>query len=78
MASKITRCGRCGKRLRNPNAPADGWIVVMRQGVVDQHLCPSCTTQEERAESVVAEATTELALSGEIYVNRPKFRMATQ
>jgi hypothetical protein len=79
MASKVTRCHRCDRRLRNPNsAGADGWIAVIKQGTIESRYCPDCTTQEERAESVMNEATTELALSGGSYVSRPKFRMATQ
>ncbi len=74
MATKLHRCFRCGKRLRNPHsASADGWISVLREGVVAQTICPNCSTPLERAESVMAETTTELAMSGEYIMQRTKF-----
>ncbi|GAB4671355.1 hypothetical protein [Mycobacterium avium] len=75
MANKIQRCHRCGRRLRNPNsANADGWISVLREGIIAETFCPACTTPVERAESVMAAATTELALSGEFFMQRTKFK----
>lgn len=79
MASKqIHRCHRCGRRLRNPNSPhAEGWIQIVREGLVKSTLCGSCTTPLERAESAVSESTLELALSGGIYMQRPKIRISS-
>lgn len=78
MASKVQRCHRCGKRLRNPqSATADGWFGVLREGVVVEAFCPSCTTPTQRAEMEMAECTTELGLSGEYIMQRPKIRMST-
>lgn len=74
MAAKVQRCHRCGKRLRNPNSTnADGWISVLRAGVVMETYCSLCTTPLERAESVMAEATTELAMSGDFIMQRTKY-----
>lgn len=75
MAVKVHRCHRCGKRLRNPrSANADGWISILREGVVAQTLCPSCTTPLERAESATNDATMEIAASGQLIMSRLKFR----
>ncbi len=76
MATKIHRCDRCGRRLRNPrSASADGWFSVLRQGLVVETFCPDCTTPMQRAESVMAETTTELGISGELIMQRPKIRV---
>ncbi|MGV0159889.1 hypothetical protein ACRU3B_10675 [Mycobacterium colombiense] len=75
MAAKVHRCGRCGKRLRNPNsAKADGWVGMLREGLVAETLCPACTSPLERAESAAHEATMELGQAGEHIMMRPKFR----
>lgn len=74
MGLKVQRCHRCGRRLRNPHsANADGWISLIREGIVTETVCSSCTTPMERAESVMAEATTELGMSGEFIMQRTKF-----
>lgn len=74
MANKIHRCGRCGKRLRNPNsASADGWIHILREGLVKETLCGDCTTPLERAESATHAATMEIGRVGDHILTRPKF-----
>lgn len=75
MTTKVQRCHRCGKRLRNPNsANADGWISILREGLVTEILCPACTSPLERAESAAHEATMELGQAGGHILMRPKFR----
>lgn len=74
-ASKVQRCRRCGRRLRNPHsASANGWIIVIREGIIKETMCPDCSTPLEQAESVMGETTTELAISGEFIMQRTKFR----
>lgn len=75
MANKTRRCGRCGKRLRNLNSSkADGWGVVIRECIVNEFVCPDCSTTAERAEWEMAAATTDLALfSDGRYMKRTRF-----
>jgi hypothetical protein len=40
---RIRRCGRCHRRMRNPN----GWNVEMIAGLEAGYLCPGCQTLEE-------------------------------
>lgn len=78
MASKVQRCYRCGKRLRNANsANADGWTHILRAGIVTETLCPACPTPLERAQTAVNETLNEVGLSGEFIMQRPKIRMST-
>ncbi|TXA39497.1 hypothetical protein DKM27_25510, partial [Mycobacterium tuberculosis variant bovis] len=59
------------------SAHADGWFGVVREGMLVEAFCPACTTPTQRAESAMAEATTELGISGEFIMQRPKIRMST-
>ncbi len=67
--SKLIRCGRCGRRLRN----ADGWNVTLEAGVVVGHTCPDCQTPVENSEAEINDATVVYGrrADGRI-VGRPK------
>lgn len=52
MATKVIKCRRCGRRLRNP----EGWNVVYNGGLIEGYLCPECQTNEESMEAQVNEA----------------------
>ncbi len=55
----LTRCERCGKRLRNPRGTAaDEWAIklVSPFGPVSV-ICPACLTADENTERVVRGAT---------------------
>ncbi len=41
--TKIRRCSRCNKRMRNPQ----GWNVEMIASIEAGYLCPGCQTVEE-------------------------------
>lgn len=43
--SKVTRCARCARRLRNDN---DRWYAL-GWGPDAGHVCPDCQTVEERS-----------------------------
>jgi hypothetical protein len=55
----ITRCDRCRKRYRG----CGDWNLVVRQGFIVGHLCPTCQTPEENAEAVINEATIDYGQS---------------
>ena len=57
--SKLTRCGRCGKRLRNPRGSvADSWGIRLIAGQWPASvLCPSCMTGDEWAEMEIRGST---------------------
>lgn len=57
--SKLTRCERCGKRLRNPRgAAADAWGIRLIDGQWPASvLCPNCLTAAEGAEMEIRGAT---------------------
>ena len=50
---KIVRCNRCNRRARTTT----GWNVMIRQGIVYAHVCPTCQTPEENAEAEINIAT---------------------
>lgn len=72
MASKVRRCERCGKRLRNLGA-GDGWNVRAERGVILGLICPGCQTAAENAEALINEATLDYGMDpyGRL-VGRPK------
>jgi hypothetical protein len=44
---KITRCGQCNRRMRNPR----GWNAELIAGIEAGHLCPGCQTVDEDLEA---------------------------
>ena len=53
--STVTRCTRCGRRLRS----GDGWNIVFSQGMITGYVCPTCQTPEEHAEAEINAATLD-------------------
>lgn len=53
--SKVIRCTRCNRRLRN----GVGWNIVFASGVVTGFLCPGCQTPQENTEAEINEATLD-------------------
>lgn len=55
----LTRCERCGKRLRNPRGTAaDEWAIKLLSPYGPTSvICPTCLTPEEYAEMTVRGAT---------------------
>ncbi|GJO43302.1 hypothetical protein NJB1604_18700 [Mycobacterium marinum] len=58
--SKLTRCERCGKRLRNPRgSTADSWGIRLISPIGPAAvICPDCLTTNEWVEMQVRGATS--------------------
>ena len=56
MSTKVTRCTRCNRRLRNANSD---WNITLRAGRIVEVTCPSCQTPEEYVEAEINLATLD-------------------
>ena len=57
MSTKVTRCSRCTRRLRNDAACE--WNVTVQAGRVVDVTCPTCQTPEEYVEAEIKLATLD-------------------
>jgi hypothetical protein len=59
VSKTLTRCERCGRRLRNPRgARADAWVLrVPRAGWPLAAVCLDCQIALEHAEAAINEST---------------------
>jgi hypothetical protein len=72
-ATKIRRCTRCGRRLRN----GAEWACSIDfgddgLGNVTELYCPECTTTEEHLRREINDATTDYVWFGERVAMFPK------
>jgi len=78
MITKVIRCDRCSRRLRNPRNPGD-WNTIFDRGYpTGRHLCPDCQTPEENAEAEIKAATLDYSRSsvdqfGRMYASMKSF-----
>jgi hypothetical protein len=56
---KIQRCDRCKRRQRN-NSQWGDWVVMVKQGIPVEFVCPDCLTDEENAMVAFGEATLDV------------------
>lgn len=64
-ATKVQRCARCNRRLRNPRGSGADWavLVVTDQKTslsrADEFICPGCTTAEENVQRELNDASSD-------------------
>lgn len=73
MASKMRRCERCGKRLREHHLTVDcEWNMVVEAGIITAVICPGCQTPMDHMEAEINHATLDYGMHDGRLVARPK------
>lgn len=77
VATKIgRRCERCNQRIRSRRLGDS--IAVLENGRPTSFVCGDCLTLAERAEAVIKESTTEVAVTRDgRFLTRPKVTLPT-